>query len=339
MMERLCLPSFPMAPEALSRLVSASVPAASARCGNRRPGASCVAIGAFDGVHLGHRSLIEACVSDARARECRALVVTFDPDPSEVLASSTAEQRLLDVRDRIGLCARLGVDDIVVLRFDGRLAALSPEQFVDLLEQRVGPIASVHVGENFHFGARGVGTAETLGEIGRRRGFEVVSHPLLVDDGAPVSSTRIRALLGAGKVERAAQLLGRCHFVRGTVVHGRGEGTSFGFPTANVSCGPRSCLPGEGVYACVVTDGTQAWPSAANVGAPPTFSEQRGGFLEANLIGFEGDLYDSDLAVVFLAWLRGSRRFDSLEELERTVLDNIDWVRRNVGAEAVEVSR
>ncbi len=333
-------PSFPLDPETLAGLVTASVPVAHMPGGDALPAVpACVAIGAFDGVHLGHRHLIDACVADARTRGQRAVVVTFDPDPSEVLSSSPTEQRLLDVPDRIGICATLGVDDIVSLRFDAWLASRAPEAFVGLLGEEVGPLARVHVGENFRFGAGGAGTTATLEEIGARRGFDVVTHPLLRDGDETVSSTRIRTLLEAGDVGQAARLLGRCHFVRGTVEHGRGDGTSFGFPTANVSCDPRACLPGEGVYACVVTDGAQAWPAAANVGAPPTFSGRRASFLEANLLGFEGDLYGRDLAVVFLAWLRGSRSFDSLDELRRTVLGNIDWVRRNVGSRGVEVSR
>ena len=144
-----------------------------------------------------------------------------------------------------------------------------------------------------------------------------------------------RQMKVAGGTQR---LLGRCHFVRGWVDHGRGEGTSFGFPTANVRCDARTCMPAEGVYACVVSDGSRAWPAAANVGAPPTFDTRHDAyFLEANLLGFEGDLYGSELAVTFVAWLRASRPFSSLEELERTVLSNIDWVRRNVGETGVEV--
>ena len=154
---------------------------------------------------------------------------------------------------------------------------------------------------------------------------------------APVSSSRIRSLLAQGDVSGIVSLLGRHHYVRGTVAHGRGEGTGFGFPTANVCSDARSCMPREGVYACIVTDGVRAWPSAANVGAPPTFTSHRDAFLEANLIGFEGDLYGRELVVIFVEWLRGSRTFSSLDELERVVLGNIDWVRQNVGDQCVEV--
>lgn len=195
----------------------------------------------------------------------------------------------------------------------------------------------VHVGENFRFGALGAGDAALLSACGEALGFDVVTHSLLERDGLPVSSTRVRTLLGEGRVSDAAVLLGRHHFVRGTVAHGRGEGTSFGFPTANVCCDPRFCLPCEGVYACLVTDGAWAWPAAANVGAPPTFDMHREAFLEANLLGFSGDLYGRELAVVFVEWLRASRTFSSLDELATVVLGNIGWVRDNLGDAGVRV--
>lgn len=333
--------SYPLSAAQLADIVRASVPrqlptATSDQAD--RTGSACVAIGAFDGVHLGHRELIGACVAEARERGQRSVVVTFDPDPSELIEGARAARRLLEVPDRVSLCRSLGAREVVTLPFTTDLAALTPERFVDLLFREVGPISCIHVGANFHFGARGSGTTATLRRLGDERGFDVVIHELCQLGGESVSSTRIRRLLGQGKVGEATELLGRHHFVRGRVAHGRGEGTSFGFPTANVCCDERSCLPGEGVYACAVTDGVHAWPAAANVGAPPTFGERRDAFLEANLIGFSGDLYGSTLSVVFLEWLRASRPFPSLEELERTVLGNIAWVSRNVGSSAVEVS-
>jgi riboflavin kinase/FMN adenylyltransferase len=168
--------------------------------------------------------------------------------------------------------------------------------------------------------------------MGRELGFSVVTHDLLQEEGEVVSSTRIRGLLRAGRVEAAARLLGRCHVVRGHVQHGRGEGTGMGFPTANVACDGRDCMPGEGVYGGWVVVGDAAWPAAINVGAPVSFdARERLSFLEANLMGFEGDLYGCDVAVVFAAWLRGARRFESVEELERVVGGNIAWVREHLG--------
>ena len=297
-----------------------------------------IAIGAFDGVHLGHRELIDSCVRAAHQRGLSSVVVTFDPDPSELLFPGEAEPRLLSVSDRVALCRQLGVDDVLVLPFDRELASLAPSAFIGMLVSRLGRLAAVHVGENFRFGARGLGTVETLSALGGEMGFDVRVHPLLEDSGNTVSSTRIRGLVEQGKVADAASLLGRPHFVRGVVEHGRGEGTSFGFPTANVSCDPRVCMPAQGVYGCIVTDGVRAWPAAANMGKPPTFTGERlPWFLEANLIGFEGDLYERSLSVLFVEWLRASRPFSSLDELERVVLGNIDWVRRNIGASSVEV--
>ena len=330
----------PLTPARLANLVRDAVPQppADPQQQNLSNTAPVVAIGAFDGVHLGHRELISAAVAEAHAWGVPAVVVTFDPDPSEVLAGPKAEHRLLSVSDRVAFCYRLGADRVVTLPFTQELASQEPAAFVRDLSVRLGGLASIHVGSNFHFGHAGAGSVDTLRQLGERMGFAVVEHELLRKDYETVSSTRIRELLAEGRVEDAATLLGRYHYVRGTVAHGRGEGTSFGFPTANVCCDGGCCMPCEGVYACVVTDGRTAWPAAANVGAPPTFSEHREAFLEANLIGFEGDLYDRELAVVFLAWLRGSRKFSSVEELERVVLGNIAWVRNNIGAACVEVS-
>ena len=331
---------YPLTSSELSALVEAAVPHGGfgdAGKALQESVPTVLAIGAFDGVHLGHRELLGACVREARARGMRSAVVTFDPDPSELLAGDRAQKRLLSIEDRVAFCKSLGIDEVRIVPFTSEFAAHSPEEFIANACESFGSISSIHVGENFRFGVRGSGDIETLRALGVRYSFDTTAHPLCVLGGAPVSSTRIRSALVEGKVDEAARLLGRHHFVRGTVAHGRGEGTSFGFPTANVCCDGRSCMPGEGVYACVVTDGQHAWPAAANVGAPPTFSAHRDAFLEANLIGFEGDLYGTDLAVVFVEWLRASRPFSSLEELERVVLGNIDWVRRNLGDTSVEV--
>ena len=147
----------------------------------------------------------------------------------------------------------------------------------------------------------------------------------------------MRGLLGEGKVEKAAELLLRHHFLGGRIVHGRGEGTSFGFPTANVELDGRDCLPANGVYACLAIIDGRVWPAAVNVGAPPSFDVAAHPMLEANLVGFSGDIYGEDARVVFLHHLRTSRRFDSLAELESAVLGNIQWVRENLGEECVGV--
>lgn len=290
-----------------------------------------VAIGVFDGLHSGHQSLLAAARDDAARRGVAFVVVTFDPDPAEIVGAVGPSSRLLSTADRVAGLYEHGANEVVVMPFTPELARCLPEEFAEsALCAGLRPV-SVHVGSNFHFGYGGQGTPEVLRELGASLGFEVCSHDLLRAEGETVSATRIRSLLAeGGRLDDANRLLGRCHYVRGRVEHGRGEGTSFGFPTANVTTDARDCMPAEGVYACYVTCGDQSWPAAVNVGAPPTFLSSRQAFLEANLIGFEGDLYGSEVAVSFVHWLRPSRVFDSVEELERVVLDNISWVRNNL---------
>ena len=304
-----------------------------------------VAMGVFDGLHLGHRALLEQAKREACAKDALFVVVTFDPDPSDVLSSTMPVRHLLNSDDRVrglmGLGADVGADAVLVLRFTSDVASLAPRAFVrDVLMHEIRPI-SVHVGENFRFGYGAQGTTGVLEELGRTYGFSVHAHKLVEGAGEPVSATRIRTLLESGDLDTANDLLRRCHYVRGGVEHGRGEGTSFGFPTANVRCPSSVCMPAKGVYGCYVTFGRKRWPAAVNVGAPPTFVEGDGSmseaFLEANLVGFDGNLYGADVAVSFVAWLRGSKVFESIDDLERTVLGNIDWVRTNLGEGELEV--
>ena len=297
-----------------------------------------VAIGAFDGFHLGHRSLIEGALRDARAHGWMCVAITFNPDPSRVVFPGGEELQLLAVDDRIRALATCGIDGVVALSFTMELARLTPEEFIDEALMPYVDVRVVHVGENFHFGYKAAGDVALLRALGGARGFEVCSYPLVQREVAPVSSTRIRQLLSEpGRIDDARRLLGRCHFVRGTIEHGRGEGKGFGFPTANVRCDEGSCMPAMGVYAGYVLMGNSAWPAAINVGAPVSFGLIEERFLEANLVGFEGDLYGMRATVIFVSWLRPARKFDSLDELVSVVNSNIDWVRENLGAGGIEV--
>ena len=211
-------------------------------------------------------------------------------------------------------------------------------------------VRAIVVGEDFRLGARGAGTVDALRELGRADGFDVIGVELSREGDESITSTRIRGLIERGSVEDASVLLGRCHFVEGVVEHGRGEGTGFGFPTANVRVSEAACLPAEGVYAGFVvvgrglgTDhvGEVAYPAAINVGKPRSFSpgEEGESFLEATLLGFGGDLYGRGVCVTFVRWLRAPRRFDSVGELERTVLSNVGWVRRTLGEKGLVLQR
>lgn len=300
--------------------------------GARLSASSCV-LGAFDGVHVGHRALVASALAEARSAGVPCVVVTFDPDPAEVLLGTVKGSSLLPVPDRLATLASLGVDAMLAVPFTRDLAATDYEGFLTSWLIPLLGARSLHVGVNFRMGAGGRGTVGALEEAGRALGVSVWGHELVCEDGSTVSATRIRGLVRAGRVADAAALLGRAHVVRGVVVHGRGEGTSFGFPTANLSCDEIQCLPGEGVYAGLACVDGRVWPTAVNVGKPRSFGGEEGhAFLEPTLLGFSGNLYDKELSVCFLDWLREPRVFPSLEVLERTVLGNVEWVRRYVGA-------
>lgn len=315
-------------------------------------------IGVFDGVHLGHQELLQRAARDAAERGDKLAVLTFTPDPADVLAGPTPSSKLLSDEGRVNaLLAFDGdaecsdVSSVVCVDFDREFASLTwvefagealglifGDEFEDYLE-------AVFVGSDFRFGAHGEGDLELLRRVGDIRGFDVTGVELLEQGGAPVTATRIRGLVHAGRVEEVAGLLGRPHMVVGRVEHGRGEGASFGFPTANIVCDLSACVPEQGVYAGFVTvadeDGVRcAYPAAINVGLPPSFKGEapEGTLLEANLIGFDGDLYGSKACVSFVRWLRDSRPFATLEELERTVLGNIDWTGRVLGGRGIRIN-
>ncbi len=293
-------------------------------------------------MHRGHRALLARARRRARDLGCRLAAVSFSPDPSHVLARTPSAELLSD-EDRAAFLLGCGVDALVTLRFTPEFAALPHDRFVREVLGALMDVRAVVVGSDFRLGAGGAGDVAALARLGERDGFEVEGVALEDEGGLPISASRVRALVGEGRVEDAAALLGRCHYVTGTVEHGRGEGTGLGFPTANVRVREGACLPAEGVYAglvCVATDGPQrAWPAAINVGMPRTFSPGEEGqpFLEATLVGFEGDLYGTCVSVVLARWLRGPRAFPSVEELVRAVSDNVGWVRATLGERGVDV--
>lgn len=314
-------------------------------------------IGVFDGVHLGHQALLQRAAQDAAERGDKLAVLTFTPDPADVLAGQTPSSKLLSSEGRVNaLLAFDGggdcpdVSSVVCVDFDRKFASLT---WVEFAGEALGLIfgdefeyyfGAVFVGSDFRFGAHDEGDLELFQRVGDIRGYDVTGVDLLEQGGAPVTATRIRGLVHAGRVEEAAGLLGRPHMVVGTVEHGRGEGASFGFPTANIVCNLSACVPEQGVYAGFVTvadeDGAlSAYPAAINVGLPPSFKGEapEGTLLEANLIGFDGDLYGSKACVSFVRWLRDSRPFATLEELERTVLENIDWTGSALGGRGIRI--
>jgi riboflavin kinase / FMN adenylyltransferase len=292
----------------------------------RRP--SAVALGVFDGVHLGHRAILGAAVAHARATGAPALACTFEPNPLEVLQPDRAPLPITTLDERLDLIAACGVDGTIVLTFTRELAAVEPEAFVkDVLVDRLAA-RQVVVGFNHRFGRAARGDAALLRELGARMGFNVdVVAPLTVD-GVPVSSTAIRAALGRGDVDAAARMLGRPYTLPGTVVAGAGRGRTLGFPTANVAPG-RPVLVAPGVYACTFEVGGQARRAVVNVGVRPTFGEATLA-VEAYLLDFSGDLYGQTVQLTFVSRVREERRFPTVDALRAQIADDVETARRRL---------
>jgi riboflavin kinase/FMN adenylyltransferase len=262
-----------------------------------------VAVGTFDGVHLGHREVIRGADT----------VLTFDPHPAAVVAPAGAPRLLTTLERKAQLVESLGVDELVVIPFDRDFAQRSAEAFVD--DVLVGTLGATHVGvgENFRFGHKARGDAALLAADPR---FETRVVPLLEVDGEVVSSSHIRGLVLGGAVEYADRLLGAPFTVIGEVARGDERGRTLGYPTANLVPQDGLVVPGHGVYACRATtpDGTEH-VAATNVGVRPMFVTGRGELIEAYLVDFEGDLYGQALTVAFLKRLRGEKRFASVDAL------------------------
>jgi riboflavin kinase/FMN adenylyltransferase len=302
-----------------------------------------VTIGAYDGVHLGHRAVIAEVRRRAEERGLRSAVITFDRHPAMVVRPESAPRLLTDLDQKLELLASTGVDVTLVVRFDEARAAESAEDFVR--EVVVGCLGAqeVVVGEDFHFGHRRAGTVGLLRRMGEELGFSVeglglrsardVGAEAAAEHDAPeekVSSTAVRAALVAGDIDRASALLGRPHEVRGLVTPGDKRGRELGFPTANVAVPGEILLPADGIYAgrLVREDGT-VLPAAMNLGRRPTFYEQaHASLLEAHVLDFDGDLYDEHVAVRFVARLHGEVKYPSVEALVDGIAADVVETRR-----------
>ena len=283
---------------------------------------SAVAIGNFDGVHRGHQALVAAAVARARETGGAAVVLTFDPHPARVLRPDAAPSALTTLAQKQELVAALGVDRLVALAFDVRLAALTPDAFVrEVLASLLGA-RHVVVGESFRFGHERQGDARALEALGGRQGFDVQVVPALLHAGRPISSSRVREALVAGDVKGAAELLGRPYALDGRVVRGDGRGRTLGIPTANLATEDQ-LLPARGVYAGrVLAPGGDWRPAVVNVGERPTFGGT-GLLVEAHLLDFAGDLYDAAVRLSFHARLRGEERFSSAQALVERIQQDV----------------
>jgi riboflavin kinase/FMN adenylyltransferase len=257
-----------------------------------------VAIGTFDGVHVGHQEVID----DADT------VLTFEPHPLRVIHPEATPKLIMPFSIKRDVIEGLGVSELVVIPFDEEFSRIDPERFSDeILVDRLRA-KRVSVGENFRFGAKAKGDPELLAS---REQFETRVVPLVEVDGEAVSSSRIRALVAAGEMEAARRCLGAPFMVEGTVVEGDRRGRALGFPTANLVPDDSLVVPGHGVYAAFAN----GRPAAVNVGVRPMFETGRGLLIEAYLIDFDGDLYGQNLRIAFVERLRGERRFPGVEDL------------------------
>lgn len=294
-------------------------------------------VGNFDGLHLGHRSIMQTVIERARTLQGTSVVYTFEPHPRRVLRPDRAPRLLTTLDQKLALLEEIGVEVTVVEPFTPDFAKLSPEGFVrDVLYERIRPL-EVYVGYDFRFGRDREGSMRVLTELGPHLGFAVTIIPEVTVEGRDVNSTRIRELLAGGRVQEAASLLSRPYTVRGRVVEGDRRGREIGFPTANLEP-ENEILPGTGVYAGHVRfldEGTpgagERYPAVTNVGRRPTFTEGEAVLAEAHLLGFDREIYGRRVELGFDRRLRGEERFPNVEALKSQIAADVAEARRQLG--------
>ena len=277
-----------------------------------------LAVGEFDGVHVGHRAVIAGADS----------VLTFEPHPRTVVAPEAAPKLLTTLEQKADLLAALGVDELIVIPFDGERMQQTAQDFVDHeLIQRLGA-TWVSVGENFRFGNRARGDTALLRE---QTAFDTRVVEMVEVDGEIISSTHIRGLIATGAMAEAARLLGAPFEARGIVQHGDKRGRTLGFPTANLVPDPALAVPDHGIYACrAFVPGMGEWVAAVSIGVRPTFVTGRGLLIEAFLIDFDDDLYGRELRLQFIDRIRGEKRFESAESLIEQMQRDVTEIARIV---------
>ena len=283
-------------------------------------------IGNFDGVHTGHRRILDQVIAEARRRKVPSTVVLFEPQPAEFFAPDKAPPRLMTLRDKVRALRHAGIDQVLCCRFDQRFRSQSAAEFVENLLVKGLAVQALVVGDDFRFGADRCGDFAYLQQGGALHGFTVSDTPTFEVVGERVSSTRVRAVLQQGDLQQAAQLLGHPYTISGRVRHGDKRGRQIGVPTANLAM-RRVQSPVAGVYAVRVNGGgLEAARGVANVGTRPTVDgvDNR---LEVHLLGFAGDLYGRYLEVEFLHFLRAEKKFDGLESLSAAIHTDIENAR------------
>jgi riboflavin kinase/FMN adenylyltransferase len=283
-----------------------------------------VVIGVFDGVHKGHQSILDRAKEIADGR--RIIALTFDPHPTTVFAPDRAPTLLTTLADRVVLLKIHGADQVAVMKFDEKFAALAPEDFVNQILVKQLDASDIIVGQNFTYGHKAAGNVATLSSNSE---FKVHVLELHSDDAEPVSSTRIRSAIVKGDVETARLLLSRPHRLDGVVVHGEARGREIGYPTANLGNLDGQTIPADGIYAGWLTVGINRWSAAISIGTNPTFAGVRGRQVEAYALDQIGlDLYDQDATIEFGWHIRETIKFDGLEPLLEQMKKDCDLARK-----------
>jgi riboflavin kinase/FMN adenylyltransferase len=295
------------------------------------PGRRSVALGTFDGVHLGHRAVIQAAKDVGTRLGVSTMAATFHPRPATVIRPGTPAASLSGITERIRMLYQAGADEVVMMRFTPQLAALSAAEFIEeILVGKFGAVA-ISVGEDFRFGHDRLDGVEAMRELCSPLGVEVAAVQLLADDGEKISSSRIRGLISEGEMQEAAQLLGRLPSLDGVVAHGDKRGREIGFPTANLNVVPGQQLPAEGVYAGwgTINPGEQRYAAAISVGRNPHFGDVDDLRIEAHLLDYDGaDIYDRPLRLDFHSMVRGQGVYDGLDALIAQITADVAEVRR-----------
>ncbi len=287
-------------------------------------------IGSFDGVHRGHQEISRRLVAGAHAQAAKAAVLTFYPHPAVVLRNLTGPYYLTTPDERANLIGKLGVDIVIIQKFDRELANTSARDFVLKLKERLG-LAKLVVGHDFTLGRGREGDIPTLKKLGDELGFEVLENEAVILEGQVISSSQIRSALAAGNVELANDLLGRPYQVNGEVVPGDGRGKLLGVPTANLSTWGEQLVPDKGVYACRAIIGEKTYRAATSIGVRPTFYEDdRTQTVETYLLDFNGNLYGQQVKLDFIARLRGEEKFDTVQALVDQIFRDIAKTRQLV---------
>jgi len=291
---------------------------------------SWLTIGVFDGVHRGHRQIIEKLTAGAHANEAPAVVVTFDPHPASVLSGQ--EIRCLTLPDeRAELLEKLGVDVVITERFTRELSAVSAYDFMRRLTRHL-ELRHMLIGYDFALGRGREGSATRLTAIDSELGYTVEGGSALGDESGVISSTSIRKLIEVGNVAAAAHLLGHPYSLHGPVIHGDGRGRTIDVPTANIAYSPAKMIPARGIYACWAYLNDQKYRAAINIGINPTFTpDKRTSNVEAHLLDIRRDLYGEDIRLEFVARLRDELKFDSVDVLVEQIWKDVELTRKLLG--------